>query len=274
VNSGRNRRDRRIDRFWASPLWSVVGVVISVIRAIVFYVLGNAKKEPVYAVGTTEVLARTEKLASRLSILWDQTPYENVCITNIALWNSGKQFIDGSDFISPVNVVASRPIPFLYAEQRRSSRPELSMKVPERAPGSSNLTQNIAFTPPVGEAFEKDDGVLLKIVFSGSSDTKFSVQSRIKGAPQGFKEIDLQSLQPSNKWIGGIFGMLFAVAAVAIVVGLPRQIRAQGMGWWFLKESLGLLGVLGIALLLLSRVGEPVAPAWVGVKAVRQSSSW
>jgi hypothetical protein len=219
-------------------------MVVSLIFGFFVYLLSDRKKEPVYTVGTTEVLAHTEKLTSHLHVLWDKTPVENICITNIALWNSGKQFIDGSDFISPLNVTASKPIALLYAEQRRSSRPELSMKV--SAPGSSNSTQTIAFTPPVGEAFEKDDGVVLKIVLSGSSDTKFSVQTRIKGAPGGFKEIDLQSLQPGKRWMGGIFGIFFGAGFVGIIVGLPGKIRAQSIGWWLLTESLGLVGLPGL----------------------------
>jgi hypothetical protein len=233
-----------------------------------------ARKEPVYAVGTTELMARTEKLASHLTILWDHTPFDNICVTNIALWNSGRQFIDAADFVSPINVVASKPIAFLYAEQRRASRPELNVTLPERVTGTSSLTQTIVFGPPVSEAFEKDDGVVLRIVFSGPSDTKFSVRSRIKGVPQGFKELDLQSLQPGMRWIVGIFGAFLALAGALIVVGLPRRIRRQGFGWWLVKESLGLLGIAIFTVLLIFKLGDPLAPAWVGVRAVKQASNW
>ena len=200
---------------------------------------------------------------------------EDVCIASIALWNAGRQFIDSSDFISPVNIQTSKPIIFLYAEQQRASRSSLNMKIPGQsaAGGGNSTTQNVLFFPPIGEAFERNDGVVIKIVFSGPPDTRFSVQARIKGAPQGFKELDLQSLHPATRWLTGVFLAFFAVVAVMGFLEMLQSVKKQGVGWWLIKECMALLMVALLVVVLVYKLSSPTAPAWVGIRPVKQVSA-
>ena len=236
---------------------------------------GTFKKQPVYTTGPTEVLARTDKQASRLTILWDRIPIEDVCIARVAFWNAGQQYIDSGDFISAINIQASKPIIFLYAEQQ-VSRSGVGVTIPEQplAREGVKLTQTISLGPPVGEAFEHDDGVALKIIFSGAADTRFSVQSRIKGVPQGFQELDLQSVNPATRWLAGVFLALFAVGAVMGSITMLKAIRVRGPGWWLVKDCVGLSVVILLVILFAYRFFlTPAAPAWVGIRAVKQAAA-
>src|SRR5689334_16885871 len=99
----------------------IVALVSGVFLALFPVWLTQKEKDPVYLLSGAEMIGRPPSLAPRLSIRWDGQEVENVCLTRVAFWNQGKQFIDKLDFTDtdPLRIVPSEPVRILYAQHVR-----------------------------------------------------------------------------------------------------------------------------------------------------------
>jgi len=207
----------------ASPVAGSVIGLIGVATGIVFYFAGSKEKQPVYFMSRTEVVANNDAFSSRLNIQWDGASVPNVCVTRISLWNAGREPIDTCDFTAsdPIRIVSSKPIHFLYAQEVAASRSTLKVGLPSSPVKAESL--DLSFSDDV---FEKDDGVMVKIVYSGLPDTHFSVRGRVKGTHNGFAEIPRGSLRPGGLSLSTVFAVSFSLSfAPGTITQLPDLVR-------------------------------------------------
>src|SRR5687767_819301 len=71
----------------SSSVFGVVGVLIGGFFSWLFTWMYYSEVKPVYAVSTVEAISNT--VSPKLSLNWEGSRIENVCVQRIALWNDG-----------------------------------------------------------------------------------------------------------------------------------------------------------------------------------------
>ena len=160
----------------SSPYFRAALGIAGLVSGVVFFLLGIQNKRPVYMVSPAEVITKPKRgCASCLGLAWDGRPVDDIRIVRIALWNSGRKSIDSADFLAsdPVRIEPSSKIRLLYAEQSGGSRERLRVSLPVDAPDG---TVSIGF--PVGDALHQNDGVTIRVVYTGSASVEYPSRSQ------------------------------------------------------------------------------------------------
>lgn len=160
---------------------------LAILISIAIFTKSRFIKKPIYAVSKPEAIAKLIKETDRMTILWDNEPIENAILVRVAIWNSGRRYIDVLDIsrTTPIRILPSEDIKILSVEEIKTSRPELQFDTfIETSPNTQGQCVRIQILGD--EALERNDGGLFKIIYSGSLDCGFQVKGRIKGSSSGF----------------------------------------------------------------------------------------
>ncbi|ODS37583.1 hypothetical protein BEH94_10180 [Candidatus Altiarchaeales archaeon WOR_SM1_SCG] len=202
-------------------LIGIVGVLVAII-SLVLYILNSTPIDPIYATSPSELIAKTGENAPRMTILWDGSEVSDVRSVKVAFWNSGSEYIDVKNIPkdNPIQFVPSEKVEILSVELLKSSRENLKFNTSIK--DDSTLGRQVVQVDIVGdEAIERLDGGLFKVLYTGKEENvEFSVNGRIKGAPEGFKKKDWNEIQRS-KFIN--FGFSF-VAGIFAIIGISWYI--------------------------------------------------
>lgn len=202
-------------------------VVITAIIAIIFYLLAEKTVEPRYSMTQPELVAEVTEEAPKLKLLWNGSEIQNVYDVKILIWNAGRQYIDNQTISStaPIKVICPNDSQILYHKFIKTSRESLTFEVLP----FKNDSENSLHIKIVGdEALEKFDGGVLKILYVGSRDMKFSVKGRIKGSKTGFKRIDWGDVVPTkitDAWLLFAMGIIFLGLGFAPTVRTIKEIK-------------------------------------------------
>lgn len=147
--------------FWSiirKNIGPIIGIIAISISAI-FFSMSRFQKKPSFAVSESEPIAKLIKETDRMTILWDGEHIENVVIVKVAIWNSGRRYIDISDIskTSPICITPFENINILSVETLDKSRPELEFETFVGTDESSK-TPIIRIKLLEDEALEKFDG--------------------------------------------------------------------------------------------------------------------
>jgi len=254
---------------WALLKHPVTGVAAALVIGVVAYFAGHVSKEPYYATGAAEPVARA--LAPRLKILWDGSEVPNVMSARVAFWNAGSQYIDAKDISEsePIRFIPSANVQILGAEIVRSGRTTLSFA--SLVKFDPILNKNVVEVRIVGdEALERGDGGLFRVLFAGDADVTFTVTGRIKGAPDGFKRKEWSDLtqKPILPAVMSVLALFYGGISVRL---FSRAIRTWREGvrdrWVYLALSVALVTLavsLGMSVYLSARAWQSVGiPGWL-----------
>lgn len=212
-------------------------VILAVGTMIGGYSLGYSSVAPVYKGFPSSVVAKRE--SPRLSVSWDGTPIESLCIGRVAFWNEGNAPIRMSDLPTsdPLRIVASKPVRILSIEPTNASRNSLRID-----PIISTDASGIAYLKVLeGEAMEEDDGVAYKILFTGScADVVFSVSGRVIGAGRGVRALPPDAdVRVYYKRLSRL--LVIAVICIALVISSMREVEKPAISK--LHKYCALLGI-------------------------------
>jgi len=179
--------------FWLKVIIFIKNHSIDIIIAIAitsffFYFVERKEIEPRYAVSNIELIAEQTFDAPELKLFWDGQEIQEVQSIKIAIWNSGKQYISEENISDnkPIMVNIPSGIQILYAEFIETSRPTLQFST--KFLPSEIDRQTIRITIVGDDAIEKDDGGVIKILFTGTPQDDFAVTGRIFGSKEGLKK--------------------------------------------------------------------------------------
>lgn len=83
--------------------------IISILLAVIFYIRSLKTRKPVYSKQTNRLVNSELSALSNLEIKYNKSIIENLSVTKIAIWNSGKEPIRQTDIASsdPLKILAS-----------------------------------------------------------------------------------------------------------------------------------------------------------------------
>ena len=179
----------KFKNFWYNP---ITALVFSVASGFYFYYISLSEKEPSYFYTNPQLVA--EKANGDLKIMYNNLEVKNVYLTNLLIWNNGKDYIDNNDFIEskPIKFYSNKNIKLLSASVNKKSRSDINFK--------NYIKNDTLFISIEGdEAIEQGDGVNFHILFSNNlkenknNDIKFYLASRVKGTKGGFKYLNVNN---------------------------------------------------------------------------------
>ena len=217
----KNTTVKILDTLWRFIKHPVTCLVIGCILTIITFLASKSEKEPVYVISPFELLAQTMDEENSLKISWNGQEIKNVNSVKIALWNNGSQLIDKKDILvnNPIRLVSLSNVDILSVQTICTSRPELKFTTLIEKDEGNN--ESIVLKVEGDEVLEKLDGILLRILYSGSPDCVWTVTGRIKGNPEGFKKVGWNYImQYKNKIY--IFNILYLLSIIPTFIILKK----------------------------------------------------
>ena len=256
------------ERFIGRPsIGFIVGLVGIVATIVTWWYYPTV--DPQYRVFPADVVARRE--SPRLTVEWDGSPIDNLCVAKIALWNAGKEPIthDRLTDSDPLRIVPAKrlslhtteqlgatdsvtsPTPggktyvhstemvietprLLAVETANSSRPTLKLNT-QIAKSDGGDIVNLAIHG--GDAIEKGEGVALRILFTGDCSAKFQVAGRVIGSG-GFKPVMPKTYSILSAVLLAICGLLILVVGIFSIDALNSHLKRRSVAHVRLKTAI------------------------------------
>jgi len=196
----------------------ITALAFTLLTGIYFYLVPLSQKEPSYFYSKPQLIA--EKADDNLKFFYNNDEVKNVYLTNLVLWNNGKEYIDNNDFIKskPIKFYSKENIKLLSATINKKSRKDLIFD-------NKIINDTLVISLNSDEAIEQGDGVNFHILFttySTLSDNVFSISSRIKGTKEGFKYQNVNNFNKTNiktiyiLWGAIVFLLLLRIITLSI----------------------------------------------------------
>jgi hypothetical protein len=261
---------------------------MGVFVTVTLFWINHKEKAPRYAYSHYEVLAQTKVGEKDLEILWKGKEIRNVASVKVAIWNDGREYIDKKDISNeePITILPSGKVEVLAVQVIKRSRISLVMEadvapatydrdsvltIRRSATGDSlvmrnepekQATQGVVVRRVGDECLEHFDGAVFHILYTGAIDTKWKVVGRIKGIPEGFREIAWRTAIRSNP-LGILDKIVLGVMAGNLSMIIyrrrnttdKRSIRAVSI-----LTATSILTVIVFILVMMSLRN----PAWIG----------
>lgn len=148
--------------------------VISIILCIYFYIKAKKVKQPTYAVRTIRLIEPKIKNIGNINISYLENKIENLSVSKIALWNSGRDTIDYTDVAKNDNlkiIIDSQyrilDCSILFQKNKANS---FTVEI-------SNDGKAVAIN---FDYFDCNEGVILQVFHTGNSSNNISLIGRIK----------------------------------------------------------------------------------------------
>ncbi|GET23372.1 hypothetical protein [Prolixibacter denitrificans] len=213
---------KKIGNFIKHP---IVLLLLGGLISFIFYKLGTKDKKPSYYISKQELVAKVTEDASKMSILWDSTKYENLYYIKLIVWNSGKQFIDASDFIpsNPMTLSNDGKIKILSVSTERSSR--VGVKFGYKIYNKDSSDSYVNFSLLNNEALEQNDGIIIHVLYSEIEKGNWNFKGRVKGAVNGFEYEDLSKMgiTTDRTSIYILWGIIFVLIISRVIVFLVKK---------------------------------------------------
>lgn len=188
----------------------VTALVFTLITGLYFYLVPLSKKEPSFFYSKPQLIA--EKANEDLKFFYKNNEVKNVYLTNLVLWNNGKEYIDNNDFIKskPIKFYSKESINFLSATINKRSRADLNFE-------STIVNDTLLISLTNDEAIEQGDGINFHILFTTNSSPKddtFVLKSRVKGTKNGFEFQNVNNFNNANN----ILTIYFLWGAIVVLL--------------------------------------------------------
>lgn len=188
---------------WLTILTFVVGVVISWY----FYKRSLRRKSLAYTMVDRIVVLPEMRGEDGLAITWHGERVSRVTSTTVAMWNSGTETIDGSDFLAedPPRIVAGDAVRILRATVASRTRDAIVADIPWSDFGQAHL--RFRFLDP-------GDGMSVEVLHTGGFEA-LSMKGVVKGVPNGFEPLDRHR---ASRWF--VYGLFAFFIPLVVVIGL------------------------------------------------------
>lgn len=217
----------------SSFLLAIVGLVL----AIGFYLKSRRLKIPCYATRSINLVEGLVNRFESLDIRYGGSPIENLTVTKLAFWNSGKETINNADIPSavPILITAKDDNELLDAKVIYASNPanQFSLRVYDE-----HRSVSLEF-----DYLDQNEGALIQIIHTGTLDDHIEITGTIKGAGKLhrisvssvslFRILNQTVSRFSSKFIKWYFGLVFLlspflVGLAFLIIGYPKTSTGRG----------------------------------------------
>ena len=168
----------KIKIFFSNPWVGIVLAFITVIElfiGILSYTSTINNRNLTYVINPVKAVALQNGKVSDLKVSSKGKDIKtDITVIQIAIWNKGKQSIKNEDILKQVKIVASPSCQILETIIRKSTRDIIDFKIDD-----SHYTEG--YIPLSWQILEKNDGVVIQIIYSGSLETDFKVVGVLEG---------------------------------------------------------------------------------------------
>lgn len=157
--------------------WTIT--IISLLSSYYFYKKSHKEKLPKFKITSRILIRDYNSLVEDLSISYCNERIDNLTITNIALWNAGKETINKSDLVTKDKLRIE-----LLENENYSPKLLYAGILIENNRANNFLIETIHGTNEVCIDFDyidHNDGVVLKIIHTGTEDKMVKISGSIKG---------------------------------------------------------------------------------------------
>lgn len=193
------------------PVWQFVGVVVGIATFVIAIFWQQKRKKIAYEIiSNTRLLSVKDEVKSRLQILFDQQPVNNLNLVILKIYNAGNEPIPPEDYKDKLAIEFGDSAQILEAEVVEVSPKNIQAKI-DQTPNSISLTPLL---------LNAGDSIKLKILLAKYSH--IHVTGRIAGVNQ-ISGADTEQLTPRSflRDLVAIFAFTGVGAlCIAIAVGL------------------------------------------------------
>ena len=159
--------------------------LLSILLAVFFYRRSQRRKRPLYVTRSSLFLVPDPVIGTDVTILYKGSEVQRIAASEVVFWNAGNEVISSSDLAGKdlLRIVLPPDIQVLQAAIDKVSRDCIDFTLgPLPAPGRNEISLGFEF-------LDKNDGAAIRIVHTGTSDTKCQVAGAIKGVPEGARQM-------------------------------------------------------------------------------------
>ena len=158
---------------WINSSTGTIVGVIGIVLAVVFYLKGKEKKEFSYCLRSRTLIRKKKAKFEKLSIDYGGKKIDDLCVSNLTIWNSGNKTLNASD------MVTSKELTITALEDGKILDVEILKCSEETNKFSLQLfdehTVKILF-----DYVDKMEGVVIQIIHTGTNDS-IEIDCKIKG---------------------------------------------------------------------------------------------
>lgn len=227
----------------------VIGV-LGIGAGYLFYRRGRQIKLPYYAVNHINLVEDLTSRLDGLSVGYKGSPVETLSVTKVALWNGGNETINGEDVSGgdPLTVGVTGEARLLDAKVVSESSLATQFHI---TPMPNGMRVTIGF-----DYLDHNDGAVVQLVHTGTSDREVQVTGSIKGAgrPKERKDrppwlrltllfigvlaadVTLVAISGGAQWVGWAAmgtGLLLGIGLGVITISTPPRVPPRDLkGFW------------------------------------------
>ncbi|ENP7382201.1 hypothetical protein ACEC18_002765 [Vibrio parahaemolyticus] len=178
-----------------NPFITLAGFVIAVISfllAIFFYFRSQKNKVPCFDYTSSTIIEGINLALEGLEVNFNGQQQERVTVTKLVLWNAGRETIDRNDIAErdKLRIIIPKGVTILDIAHVDSSVDSNEVRLGDVIVENGGAHCSIDF-----DFLEHNEYVVIQIVHDGSSDEKFKVKGKIKGAKEVLNQSKLRSTQ-------------------------------------------------------------------------------
>ena len=184
---------------WLNILFLFLAI-ISIFLAFVFYYKSLRLKKPVYSSQTNRLINSNLSTLKNIEIKYIGEIIENLSVTKIAIWNSGKESIKNSDIAStdPLIIIAKKGL-LIY---------DYDIVIQKAVNNISLLRSNENTIKLDFEFLDFNDGIVVNIYHSGKDSDDIEIKGTLIGANKITKGVKREFLGEKIDPISKIFELL------------------------------------------------------------------
>jgi hypothetical protein len=238
--------------------------IVSISLAIFFYLKGQRRREPCWSIRNEALIKGFSSRFEGLSISYKEHNVENLSISKIVFWNSGRVTIDGRDIAdaNKLRFVSRNGVDILDASVIASTLPANQFEVSQINDSEAELSFDY---------LDESHGGVIQIIHTGTSSDNIKLEGNIKGVklirkvkmyipnylpfptPASFDEnISTQTKRRISALVLLMFGVLPFMISVILILSLVNPSIQEALSAPPNPFSTIFLSIIGILMFLFS----------------------
>ena len=209
-------------------LFGIIGTItgaIGVTLSVYFYITTTETRDLIYSVDSTKTAVVRTGQSSKIEVQVNGTPItQDVTAAQIVIWNNGKKSIRRENILGPsasLFIETGTEHPIIEAKVLKVSRNEIVN------PEVDDSTINKGQLRVVWKILEKNDGILLQLIYFGNEKTPINALATIE--QQGEIRTVSHKGRTYKLSILDFFPLLLAFMIIGGVISVWRQVRKSDL---------------------------------------------